>query len=189
MIASQCLQVKFIRSYVESLKKLQNNVDHFFQQNALKHSEHMACKQGCFECCKVDLNIFSTEANFIEESIALLSKEEKEVVLDSLKKNSLSGYCPFLIEQSCAIYNFRPIICRSQGLPLYVESEDRIDACPLNFKLGYPDKKDWLNLERLATLQSLVEIKNGTSHTRVNMLELKKKLVRDIEKDLSLPIG
>ena len=44
--------------------------------------------------------------------------------------------CPLLVDDQCSIYDSRPIICRTQGLPLLYEAEDgnsEVDFCPLNF--------------------------------------------------------
>ena len=44
--------------------------------------------------------------------------------------------CPLLVDDQCSIYDSRPIICRTQGLPLLFEAEDgnlEVDFCPLNF--------------------------------------------------------
>lgn len=41
-----------------------------------------------------------------------------------------------LVEDRCAIYESRPLICRTQGLPLLLKAEDgeaEVDFCPLNF--------------------------------------------------------
>ena len=52
----------------------------------------------------------------------------------------MPGACVFLEEGLCRIYPFRPIICRSQGLPLaYAEEEQEnieVSACLLNFPEG-----------------------------------------------------
>lgn len=44
--------------------------------------------------------------------------------------------CPLLVDDRCSIYESRPLICRTQGLPLLMEAEDgetEVDFCPLNF--------------------------------------------------------
>lgn len=44
--------------------------------------------------------------------------------------------CPLLIDNRCSIYESRPLICRTQGLPLLIEADDEereVDFCPLNF--------------------------------------------------------
>ncbi len=45
--------------------------------------------------------------------------------------------CPFLKDHECTIYEHRPLICRTHGLPLlYVNSETEeweLSACELNF--------------------------------------------------------
>lgn len=41
-----------------------------------------------------------------------------------------------LVNDRCSIYELRPLICRTQGLPLLLETEDgeaEVDFCPLNF--------------------------------------------------------
>lgn len=45
--------------------------------------------------------------------------------------------CPFLLDDLCAIYPHRPLICRSQGLAIaYIDHEREVievSACPINF--------------------------------------------------------
>ena len=43
--------------------------------------------------------------------------------------------CPFLVKDACTIYDHRPIICRTQGLPLLFTGDEgwEISACELNF--------------------------------------------------------
>ena len=46
--------------------------------------------------------------------------------------------CPFLLDDCCSIYGSRPVICRTQGLPLLLQADDgvmEVDFCPLNFAL------------------------------------------------------
>ncbi len=45
--------------------------------------------------------------------------------------------CPALEDGVCQIYEFRPLICRKFGIPLYnPEKPGRVFACELNFKTG-----------------------------------------------------
>jgi hypothetical protein len=43
--------------------------------------------------------------------------------------------CPFLVGDACTIYDHRPIICRTQGLPLLFTGDEgwELSACELNF--------------------------------------------------------
>jgi Fe-S-cluster containining protein len=66
------------------------------------------------------------------------------------------GECPLLVGDECLLYSFRPVICRTHGFPVLVETEEgkKIDCCPLNFTDGkIPGPDHCLDLERLnATL-------------------------------------
>ena len=64
--------------------------------------------------------------------------------------------CPMLVDEQCAIYQSRPLICRTQGLPLLIEAEDgeqEVDFCPLNFSA--PDAVDDLEEEHLVPLDAI----------------------------------
>jgi len=46
------------------------------------------------------------------------------------------GFCPLLLDERCGVYADRPLICRTQGLPLLLETgagKPALDVCPLNF--------------------------------------------------------
>jgi Fe-S-cluster containining protein len=61
-----------------------------------------------------------------------------------------------LVNDRCSIYQSRPLICRTQGLPLLIEAEDggqEVDFCPLNFtEAGAVDD---LDEDHLAPLDAL----------------------------------
>ena len=45
--------------------------------------------------------------------------------------------CPALEEGSCLIYDYRPLICRKFGIPLWnPDRPGRVYACQLNFREG-----------------------------------------------------
>ena len=56
-------------------------------------------------------------------------------------RNLQEDRCPLLMDNLCEIYPARPVICRTQGLPLaYVDEEHEaieVSACPLNFPDGH----------------------------------------------------
>ncbi len=64
--------------------------------------------------------------------------------------------CPLLVDDRCAVYESRPLICRTQGLPLLIAADDgeqEVDFCPLNFTA--PNAFDDLDADRLAPLDAL----------------------------------
>lgn len=107
------------------------------------------CAPGCSSCCR-KFSIWPLEAALISGSPAFSGR-------------SIGGaeQCPLLNDNRCAIYPQRPLICRTQGLPIgYVdETHEQIEvsACPLNFSADHPFEYDDLLLldpfnSRLAAL-------------------------------------
>lgn len=69
--------------------------------------------------------------------------------------------CPLLADDQCLLYEARPIICRTHGLPILVTEGDerRIDVCPLNCQgLETLPGEAVLDLERLNTLLVSVNV-------------------------------
>ena len=86
---------------------------------------------GCASCCVDELTVFEVEAARIATFAADVLRQAPGPV----------GACAFLDEsKSCRIYEHRPYVCRTQGLPLrWVEQRrgrivERRDACTLNFQ-------------------------------------------------------
>ncbi len=91
----------------------------------------LACRSGCADCCIDDLTVFQVEADLIRYHHAeLLATAGPHPV----------GACAFLdAEGACRVYEQRPYVCRTQGLPLRWLGEDEAgavvelrDICPLN---------------------------------------------------------
>src|SRR5262249_57582010 len=63
-----------------------------------------------------------------------VEEQAREVLKREAQARPVS--CPLLVDDRCSIYQSRPLICRTQGLPLLMEAEDgglEVDFCPLNF--------------------------------------------------------
>lgn len=106
-----------------------NEIDQQSKHLTSIHSKHLQCKKGCDLCC-MDYRIFPVEfytiLNRIKKDKAFLKPEEKE------DKNS----CIFLKNHACTIYENRPVICRTHGLPLLSINDDdewELSNCELNF--------------------------------------------------------
>lgn len=118
-----------IAAYYQLRTKLDERCDELNQQ----HSKHLQCKAGCDSCCE-NISVFPLEFEAIKLELG-----------DSLKSHSLNRpfnrfrkSCVFLVDSKCSIYNSRPFICRTQGLPLLYQSNDgsgyELSVCHLNFK-------------------------------------------------------
>jgi Fe-S-cluster containining protein len=96
------------------------------------------CKKGCGFCCKNLVPLSAPEALWLSEEICRLPKSEQKVLQRSIEfarrkllsvappelaepdmqqeisdwYSGLNLTCPFLVDNSCAIYRFRPLACR-----------------------------------------------------------------------------
>jgi uncharacterized protein len=91
-----------------------------------KHRKDIRCARGCCSCC-MDFCIFPVEFYSI-----LKGTEGRDIRTNN---EPSQGACPFLIEGLCLIYESRPLICRTHGLPLLYMGEDewQMSWCELNF--------------------------------------------------------
>lgn len=175
---------------MSSGQDLQKNAQDFFDKVFSKNKQDMACAEGCSKCCHTDISIFTWEAQLIVQWFLAMTYEQKNELKSLWLKEQLKGEdqyghekvpCVFLYDDKCSIYFTRPIICRTQGAPLFID--DRVDACPLNFTNGLPDKTDWLELARLNTLSSFVQM---NFQREFSFLDEERISLRDLRKILSI---
>lgn len=117
---------------IEHYYALRQQLDELCSDLSAIHSGHMNCRQGCDQCC-MDFSIFPVEFYAI--------KAEAADLLHNGIRGLSTDKCPFLSEGSCIIYNSRPIICRTQGLPLLFMNDENweLSACELNFTSFDPE--------------------------------------------------
>ena len=96
------------------------------------HSKRLQCRRGCSSCCVDDITVFEIEADNI--------RQHHQTLLETATPHP-PGACAFLDDDgACRIYQQRPYVCRTQGLPLRwfedSDSSNRMvemrDICPLN---------------------------------------------------------
>lgn len=120
---------------LRALRALHDEVDREAGRLAVLHAARLRCGRGCADCCLDDLSVTAIEAERIRSAHATLLRDGEP---------HAPGRCAFLDgEGGCRIYADRPLVCRTQGLPLRViyESADeelveRRDICPLNLDGG-----------------------------------------------------
>jgi len=159
-----------------SLVELRTKVDSLTARILRMHGDSIACRPGCAECCRADLTIFPVEAEPIRIALADLPPHLLEAVHERCRNQS---HCIFLLEERCVVYDQRPLICRTQGLPLQIAA-DRRTACHLNFtpagSLQELHPENVLNLNTLNTLLSLLHQLHigptGDPDRRVRLAEL-----------------
>lgn len=171
------------------LKTLYQKVHDFEAALPLPLKEKSSCQKGCARCCFVDLSIFSVEADHIREWFSGLTVEQKRTLQEKWSSspeealdfsNQLQRACAFLHEGTCTIYDARPLICRTQGLPMSVrqENESYFDVCPLNEDmLTKASGKNFLKLDLLnLILVSLEKRHSPMGSFRVPLTKLRAEL-------------
>lgn len=161
--------------------KKENKIERFYREVdraagrlAKVHAGRLKCRKGCSACCVDGITVFEIEAENIRQTHAELLKTEKP---------HAAGMCAFLdASGACRIYESRPYVCRTQGLPFRWTEEDldRIieyrDICPLN-EAGepvedLPEEKCWTIGEFEARLARLQEESGAGQMKRVALREL-----------------
>jgi len=122
---------------MNELLQLHRDVDEAAGDLARRHAARLECGRGCDTCCVDGISVFEVEATRI--------RRQHEALLATARPHA-AGACAFLDhEGACRIYEDRPYVCRTQGLPLrwFDEAEDGAtvelrDICPLNDDPGLP---------------------------------------------------
>lgn len=111
-------------------RKLRDQLDRAVAGLETAHAGKLVCVPGCCSCC-TNLSVFSVEFEAIQQDLKLAGITELAFDADAS--------CGFLKNGLCSIYDFRPIICRTHGLPLVFLNEDldtpeyNVTFCPKNF--------------------------------------------------------
>ena len=101
---------------IEAVEALHREVDDAAGRVASAHGERLNCQRGCHQCCVDDLTVFEVEAEVI--------RARAGEVLTQIPHPP--GACALLDEGgACRIYDHRPYVCRTQGLPLrWIEGDE-----------------------------------------------------------------
>ncbi len=121
------------------LEELADTIDTDFAIIQARRGACMECKAGCSDCCRARLSITRVEEHLFRRGVARLSVHEQRE-LRRRAQDSEREMCPALDDEGrCQLYEWRPLICRSFGVPLRHRSEvvlvnpPVIDVCDLNF--------------------------------------------------------
>ena len=120
-------------------RELLSRVSERFELLSAHHGAHVQCGAGCHSCCHPSLTVSEVEARLIRAWLAR-DPELKGRLLDLERRDPHAGQrCAFLSEEGrCEIYEVRPVVCRSFGVPL-LQIEDpeageaSLSVCELNF--------------------------------------------------------
>lgn len=140
----------------QALVQLRNAVGQHFDRALARQPQDMQCKAGCAQCCKPGLTVFGIEGTKIEQALVALRKSAPDLrqkVQDqgqeALRDPEAQRACPLLVDDHCTVYEQRPLICRSHGLPIKRKESPDIQNCELNFRQSPPDASSILALDAL----------------------------------------
>ncbi len=144
------------------LVQLRRRVGAHFEAAVARTPAAFACRAGCESCCHQRFGVFEVEAAPMRRALAELALRDptrRQRVRDQADAPEHADRCALLVDGRCAIYEARPMICRTHGLPILVRRDeddgasgpdevgsDRVDHCPLNFREQAPPAASVLRL-------------------------------------------
>jgi uncharacterized protein len=151
----------------------------FAREVAARRSADLRCRAGCDGCCHVELTVCPLEAEALRRHLAALPAEARARV----RRRAVAapdGRCIMLDDGgTCAVYEARPMVCRTQGLPLRYPpdfvpeealagrlGEDGVTWCHLNFTAAAPEPRDVLDAERVDLLLGLANQAHCEAHAQ-----------------------
>lgn len=158
------------RSEYAHYEQLVATVDRFFARVAERYSASMACETGCSDCCHADLTVTKVEGEYIASRIAGLP-DATRTSLRARAEGTFRGRCLMLDDDGrCAIYAFRPLVCRTHGLQVRMRSPKglpMLETCFRNFTDGAAlPSADQLDQETLSTALLQVEVAHARASGR-----------------------
>jgi Fe-S-cluster containining protein len=119
--------------FLENYKQLTARVDALCNAIAADLGEQIACSAGCSSCC-TSITVFPVEAAAMREALENLPDQQAEKIRRHIAEHADDERCPLLLHHRCMLYETRPIICRTHGLPIVYSTDGQrnSDCCPLN---------------------------------------------------------
>ncbi len=139
------------------------------------HAGRLKCGRGCTSCCVDEITVFQVEAENI-------GKKHGDLLRKGRPHEPMA--CAFLDDRgNCRIYESRPYVCRTQGLPLrWIEETvqgrmvEMRDICPLNDTHPPIESLD----EEMCWTLGPFEEKLATLQLKLGGWDLKRIALRDL---------
>jgi hypothetical protein len=162
---------------VSEYRALVAKVEAFTSSAFARRSADMACRRGCDGCCHAWLTVSPVEAAEMEALLSSLEPTRRAAIAERGKlqlareaAQESPARCAMLeADGSCAVYEARPLVCRTQGHALRYPSGfipvqaivahgsgGDVTHCPLNFQAQPPQPADVLDAERVDQILAVV---------------------------------
>lgn len=155
----------------------------------------ITCSAGCDGCCR-HLSLFPVEAAALAESLLEIPPVERERIRERARAVRHDSPCPLLAGHRCLLYDARPLICRTHGLPLLMVRDGRreVDHCPLNFRgVSSLPGTAVIDLDRFNEILVAVNLRFVASYGGVSpwpeRLTIAEALLIELPSPLFLPSG
>ncbi|TAJ11183.1 YkgJ family cysteine cluster protein [Marinilabiliaceae bacterium JC017] len=166
-------------NYLNKYRILREEIDTEVEKLWKEHHTNMQCQKGCDQCC-LNFSVFPVEFDAIKEQV-----HEQYSETFALPTTETTDKCAFLKDHRCTIYEARPIICRTHGLPLlYMDAEGdnwELSHCELNFSkvdetyfhTENTFQQDTFNSELFLLNKAYIKQLEGNSYGEFDLIPLK----------------
>jgi Fe-S-cluster containining protein len=141
----------------DTYKRVLERADRFFADVSREQGQHLQCGRGCTFCCYGLFEIGAADVAVIADGLSRLHPKRRAMIIrkaeeiieatshpdlrESSRKEkeaffnrTASTPCPNLSDAGeCMIYDSRPLVCRTFGLPIRDGKRYIGDICDLNF--------------------------------------------------------
>lgn len=159
--------------------KFIENLDKKLQGYFWEYKDYINCKKGCSFCCqKGDYPISELEFKYIMLGYMETAEEVKSKIKHNIEQMQEGEKCPFLVNNICSVYKYRPLVCRVHGLAYKGNKYVILPYCT-NEKKNYHRvyNNNILNIEpikeNLDTPNLLKDFDYGEIRTMYNWLKIK----------------
>jgi hypothetical protein len=149
-----------VTTAAQRYRELAARVDAFFEKVRARHGADLACGRGCDACCRVRPSVTRVEADEVRAFVAAMPAAERAILADRAARASTDRCAALEADGACTVYDARPLVCRSHGLPIRLRDEPRllpiVSACEKNFVRRGPDAADDDCILDQATLSTIL---------------------------------
>lgn len=144
--------------YCSYIKLINNKINGYFASQ----KPYIHCKEGCSKCCrKGEYPCSELEYAFLLVGFSVLDLKTQGKIIQKAQmikkekqnfKGEIFNYeCPFLINDRCSVYTYRPLVCRTFGLPYYDEEKKvKVPFCVydgLNYSQVYDKERKVISVD------------------------------------------
>jgi len=119
--------------FLKNYRQLTARVDALCASIAANLGKQITCSAGCSSCC-TSITVFPVEASALRVALKSLPTAQAEEIIRYVSEHARGERCPLLLHHRCLLYEARPIICRTHGLPIIYTTDGQrsSDCCPHN---------------------------------------------------------